>query len=312
MCGTGSAVSMRRTRPGSRPRPRWRPCSSLSSNRICMPMQMPSSVAAVARAARRHEVAEAARLDLVPWSRRTPRPPAARAPARPARPRASSASSASAPTRRKRVQHAAEVADAVVEDRDHRRALRAGDALDARVDGHRHRERARGRLEQRLGDVVRVAAAQRVEVQVEARVVGERPEEVLEELRRHGADHRRLERHVEVQERPAGEVDDAARQRLVERDVGVAEADDALLVAERLLERLAQHDAHVLDRVVRVHVQVALRRDLQVEAAVGRERRQHVVEEADARRDLRPPVAVEVERQADLGFLRAARDGGLA
>ena len=29
--------------PGRRPRPRWRPCSSLSSNSSCMPMQMPSS-----------------------------------------------------------------------------------------------------------------------------------------------------------------------------------------------------------------------------------------------------------------------------
>ena len=57
---------------------------------------------------------------------------------------------------------------------------------------------------------------------------------------------------------PPGEVDHDARQRLVERHVGVAVADDALLVADRRLERLAERDADVLDRVVRVDVQVAL------------------------------------------------------
>ncbi len=55
-----------------------------------------------------------------------------------------------------------------------------------------------------------------------------------------------------------GEVHDHARQRLVERNVGVAVAADALLVAQRLGHRHAERDADVLDRVVGVDVQVAL------------------------------------------------------
>ena len=59
-----------------------------------------------------------------------------------------------------------------------------------------------------------------------------------------------------------------------------------LPVAERLREELAEHDAHVFDGVVLVHVEIALRLQLEVEAAVLGEQLQHVVEKADAGGDL--------------------------
>jgi hypothetical protein len=90
----------------------------------------------------------------------------------------------------------------------------------------------------------------------------------------------------------------------------VAEAHDALLVAQGLLQGLAQHDAHVLHAVVGVHVEVALALHLQVEARVGGERSEHVVQEADAGGDLGPPLAVEIQPQPDLGLLGLALDGG--
>ena len=173
-------------------------------------------------------------------------------------------------------------------------------------------EGARGRLEERLRDVVGVAAADEVEVQVEAAVVHEGPEEVLEELGRQVADALGPELHAEVQPRPAREVDDRAAEGLVERDVGVAEADDALLVAERLLQGLAEGDPDVLDRVVGVHVQVALAADVEVEAGVGGEGGEHVVEEADAGADPRPALAVEVQDEGDVGLARLALDAGRA
>ena len=55
----------------------------------------------------------------------------------------------------------------------------------------------------------------------------------------------------------AGDVDDGLDQRLVERHGGVAEAGDAALVAERLAQRVAEHDRDVLDGVVGVDVDVA-------------------------------------------------------
>ena len=60
-------------------------------------------------------------------------------------------------------------------------------------------------------------------------------------------------------ERPAGDVDRALGERLVHRHQRQAVAADPGAVAERLVERLAEHDADVLDRVVGAGLEVARR-----------------------------------------------------
>jgi hypothetical protein len=149
-------------------------------------------------------------------------------------------------------------------------------------------------------------------VQVEAAVVGEGVEEVLEELGRHLAHALGAEPRAVAQVPAAGEVDHRARERLVERHVGVAEAGDALLVAERLAERVAEDDAHVLHRVMGVDLQVAGGGHLEVEAGVGAERVQHVVEEPEAGRDLAAAAALEHERERDLRLAGPALHARLA
>src|SRR5919107_1214709 len=69
-------------------------------------------------------------------------------------------------------------------------------------------------------------------------------------------------------------------------------------------ERLPERDGDVFDRVVVVYVQVAAALDFEVEEAVAREQLKHVVEEGDARRDLRTPRAVEREADAHVRLLR--------
>ena len=105
-----------------------------------------------------------------------------------------------------------------------------------------------------------------------------------------------------------GHVDDGLHQRLVERHGGVAEAADAALVAERLAQRLAEHDRGVLDRVVGVDVGVALGLDGQVDQRVPGERGEHVVVEADAGRDVVAAGAVEVDLDEHLGLAGLALD----
>ena len=105
-------------------------------------------------------------------------------------------------------------------------------------------------------------------------------------------------------------VDDGLRERLVERHEGVAEARDAGLVAERLADRGAEHDARVLDRVVHVDVGVAARRDVEVDERVLGERREHVVEERHGRRDRRAAGAIEVDAQLDARLARLATQFG--
>ena len=73
----------------------------------------------------------------------------------------------------------------------------------------------------------------------------------------------------------------------------VTGAVDAAPVAQRLGEQLTQHDAGVFDGVVLVHVEVARGLERQVEAAVLGEQLQHVIEEADAGRDLVAAAALD-------------------
>src|SRR5699024_8261892 len=89
----------------------------------------------------------------------------------------------------------------------------------------------------------------------------------------------------------------------------VAEAGDALLVAERLAQRLAEHDRRVLDRVVGVDVGVTGRLHRQVEAGVGAQRREHVVEERHGGGDVDLTGAVDVEGQLDRGLTGGAGQG---
>src|SRR6266516_2147913 len=117
-------------------------------------------------------------------------------------------------------------------------SLRRWHAACPRVGRRGHAQCLGEGLEHRLRLMVRVLPTQVVEVQGRQRVIDEALEELVHEIDVESADHRPRERYVILEPRAAGEIDDRARQRLVERYVGVAVTDEARLVAERLLDRL--------------------------------------------------------------------------
>ena len=108
------------------------------------------------------------------------------------------------------------------------------------------------------------------------------------------------------EERPARQVERDLHERFVERHERVGEPAHAGLVAERLLERGAEHDADVFDRVVQVDLEVAVGLDREVEPGVLAELFEHVVEERDAGRRRRVAGAVDVEREVDRRLLGLA------
>ena len=190
---------------------------------------------------------------------------------------------AGAPTRSTARSRLPEVADPGVDDDDLVHALIVplvdGTSLEAAPprSAKRLAQRERHRLEAGLGDVVRVAALEHVDVQRQAPAIGERLEKVAHqrhrEVGRHPAPLHRVG-HGQVEEAAAGDVDHRARQRLVERRVGRAVARDAAAVAERGAQAFAEHDADVLDGVMEVDVGVALGLDRRGRARrVARERR---------------------------------------
>lgn len=132
--------------------------------------------------------------------------------------------------------------------------------------------------------------------------------EILDQLRVELADLGVAERRLEHEIISPAQIERARDKRLVHRQREVAVARDARFVAQGLLECLADRDARVFDGVVIIDMQVAIGFDREVERAVLGEERQHVVKEPNARFDLALAAAVEVERDANLGFAGVALD----
>ena len=97
--------------------------------------------------------------------------------------------------------------------------------------------------------MVRIAPGDHGEVQRQAPAVGERLKEIGDQGQRKLARHPgllELRRQSPDEVAASGEVDHGARQRLVERRVGVRETHHAATLAERRGERLAERDARCL------------------------------------------------------------------
>ena len=88
----------------------------------------------------------------------------------------------------------------------------------------------------------------------------------------------------------AARVDRHLGQALVHGHDGPAIAVDAALVAERLFERLAEHDADIFDGVVGINCRSPAALMVEIDQAMAGEQVEHVVEESDAGLDLRLPV----------------------
>ena len=144
------------------------------------------------------------------------------------------------------------------------------------------------------------------DVQRQLRRVGDGAKELLGEVGVEVGDRLGRQIGLEGRERATGEVERAARARLVHRHDGVAVAADPAAVAERLVERAPEREAGVLDGVVRPGLEVALDLDVEVEPTVAGDRVEQVVEEPDAGGARARAVAVEQQRQLDVGLLGAA------
>ena len=113
------------------------------------------------------------------------------------------------------------------------------------------------------------------------------------------ADALSRESHVPAQHSTAGHVHSHESKRLIHGHQRVAIAADAGAIAQGALQGLAEHNAHVLDRVVVVNLRVAAGLDVQIEQAVHGHVGQHVVEEGHAGGDAGPALPIELQGQRD-------------
>ena len=108
----------------------------------------------------------------------------------------------------------------------------------------------------------------------------------------------------------SAQIDGCNCKSLVHRHQEVSGAQNAALVAKGAIEGLAQRDAHVLDGMVLVNVEVSIAFEFQVECAVAGEELQHVIEEANAGGDLVLAAAFDGEMDGDTRLGGIALDDG--
>jgi hypothetical protein len=168
-------------------------------------------------------------------------------------------------------------------------------ARNASVDGNRSRKCSGEPFERRFDPVVIVLSRKFSNVEVQAPFLCEGLEEVSNVLRRQLSYQLTPELQVDRRIRPAAEVHCDQDERLVHRNKGVSETRYAAPLSKSLVERLAQHEAYVLDQVVRVALDISGRFNAQVESSVLGELLQHVVEHPDARADLVAASAIHIQ-----------------
>ncbi len=153
--------------------------------------------------------------------------------------------------------------------------------------------------------MVRIVAAQVVDVQCHLGVVHETLEELEEQVDIEIPDGATLERNVVFQSRAAGEIDHHPGEGLIEGHIGVAVAANTGLV-QRLVEGLANGDAEILHRVVGIDLQVACRLDVEIDQAMAGHLLQHVFQKGQARGNAECTGAVQVQADGNLGLFGIA------
>ena len=150
--------------------------------------------------------------------------------------------------------------------------------------------------------MVRVLAVLALEVQRQSGVYRQRTHELDRQTGVVLTAHRLRHGCVEHEVRAAGDIQRAETERLVHRHERLSETRDTRLVTDALRQCLTERDAAVLDRMVTIHLEVALAGERETEAGMHGKAVQHMVKKADAGVD---PAFAALERQLErnVGFL---------
>src|SRR4051812_10281709 len=153
-----------------------------------------------------------------------------------------------------------------------KRAFRARHAFNARVELYSMIERLRQSLEDRLCHVVHVASVEHLDMQIHPGVIGKGAQEFLNQREREiTIDRREILGSPVAEKRTATDIHYDADERFVHGHIGVPVAANSTLVSESPGECLAERNASVLDRMMEIHLDVAVRLNLQITQAMPRE-----------------------------------------
>src|SRR5271168_473979 len=119
-------------------------------------------------------------------------------------------------------------------------------------------------------------------------------EKILGQLGLEIADSSRRKSRLDHAKWTSTEIDSGRCQRFVHGHQEISGSQNAFFISEGSCHRLTKRNTNVLHGVVLIHIEIALRGDLQIETAVTRDQVQHVIEETDARVNFGLAAAIEI------------------
>ena len=167
-------------------------------------------------------------------------------------------------------------------------------------------------FEYRLYFVVLVLAADVIDVERAARVIGEALKKLTRQIDIETSDVRTDEITMIKEPWPARKVDDYARQCLVERHVGVPVANNSGAICQCLIKRLTETDADILYRVMIVYFGIAVAVNAEIDQPVTNNLVQHVVEERHATVQISTTRTIDIEIDTNSRFERVSHHAGRA
>lgn len=192
-------------------------------------------------------------------------------------------------------------------------AFGTGDAASpARIGFDRLSQGAGKGFEGGFNNVVGVDAVELADVERELGVVNDRHKKFAHELGVVAANALGGKVEAVAEVGAARKVEGHLDEGFVEGREELAKADNALAIAEGLVERLAEGNAHIFVGVVIVNFPVALGAHVKVEQAVGGNLVQHVVEEGNAGVGVALAGSFEGQADAHVGFAGFAAEAGTA
>lgn len=126
-------------------------------------------------------------------------------------------------------------------------------------------------------------------------VLREAVEEIMQRFHFQSANVPDLDPIVVNQRRASAEINRRDRERLIHRLDKISGAIDSDTRAERLRKKLTEHNAHVFDSMMLIHLKIPARIEFEIKSAVLREEFQHVIKKRDARGDFVFPRAFKHE-----------------
>ena len=221
------------------------------------------------------------------------------------------------------VSHAPNVAASVIDERDHlgaetikkarrseftsggdlvgKRALGTGNATDSGINLAGLIDRFREAFKDRLGHVMGIATVKNFRVEIDGRVNRKSPQKFLDEGKRKSrADGRHASRSPVIEEGATTEIDDHPSEGFVHGQISVTVAANPPFIAERFGKSLTESDPRIFDRVVEIHLDIAISLDAQIAEAMAGKKGEHVIEERNLRVDRARPLAIDHEIENDL------------